>query len=143
MDRRTFVVLAGLGALVSSLEAIANARTPSPVTDPTLVAQAAGFQTVGTVSQLNSAHVIQTRIGRTSVAVIRNPSNPNGVLAFNRRCPHEGCQVDWSNNQSQFVCPCHSAEFSATGQAVRGPARSPLTHYPARIQGGQVQVQII
>lgn len=46
--------------------------------------------------------------------------------AFNLRCTHAGCTVEWREGEKKFVCPCHGAEFAANGVATRLPATEPL-----------------
>lgn len=46
--------------------------------------------------------------------------------AFNLRCTHAGCTVEWRKDAQKFVCPCHGAEFSANGAVTRLPATLPL-----------------
>lgn len=142
MDRRTFLFFSGIGALASAAPVFLNSRAHSMLTEGVTVAQATGYRAVGQVDQLANGHAIQTQVGNVRLAVIRNPGNPNAIVALNRRCPHDGCQVNWDAAQQSFICPCHSAEFSATGAVTRGPARSGLQHYAARIEGNQVTVQI-
>ncbi|MDT7781478.1 MAG: menaquinol-cytochrome c reductase iron-sulfur subunit [Acidobacteriota bacterium] len=55
-------------------------------------------------------------------------------------CPHEGCEVDWSAEQREFLCPCHDSVFSADGARLRGPARSDLAQLPARTNGDTLEL---
>jgi thiosulfate dehydrogenase [quinone] large subunit len=55
---------------------------------------------------------------------------PNGgtFLAFDAVCPHAGCTVQYSSQDSLFICPCHGSEFNGrTGAVETGPAQSGLT----------------
>jgi menaquinol-cytochrome c reductase iron-sulfur subunit len=45
------------------------------------------------------------------------------VTAFNARCPHLGCAVDYRGAQQRFVCPCHDSSFDLSG--VRSNAIPP------------------
>jgi len=41
---------------------------------------------------------------------------PDGtVTAFNVRCPHLGCAVDYRPSQSDYLCPCHMSAFDLDG----------------------------
>ncbi len=55
------------------------------------------------------------------------------VAAFDRRCPHLGCPVLWSEEQQRFECPCHHAAFDGrTGRVLFGPPRRGLTSVTVR-----------
>jgi menaquinol-cytochrome c reductase iron-sulfur subunit len=42
---------------------------------------------------------------------------PDGsVTAFNMRCPHLGCAVDYRPSQNDYLCPCHMSAFALDGQ---------------------------
>jgi len=61
--------------------------------------------------------------------------------AFSAVCPHAGCRVQYSNRDSEFVCPCHGARFDRTGAVLQGPATrslSPIT--VAKGSDGQLYV---
>ena len=60
-------------------------------------------------------------------------------LAYSRVCPHQGCSVDFTGQE--FACPCHGAVFAeGTGDAISGPARSPLQKYQVTESGGSLYV---
>jgi menaquinol-cytochrome c reductase iron-sulfur subunit len=41
---------------------------------------------------------------------------PDGkVTAFNMRCPHLGCAVDYRPSQNDYLCPCHMSAFDLDG----------------------------
>ncbi|HET6326958.1 MAG TPA: Rieske 2Fe-2S domain-containing protein [Planctomycetaceae bacterium] len=41
---------------------------------------------------------------------------PDGaVTAFNVRCPHLGCAVDYRPSQNDYLCPCHMSAFDLEG----------------------------
>lgn len=46
--------------------------------------------------------------------------------AFERACTHQGTNVDWEPANGSFYCSNHGARFSSTGDAIVGPARTPL-----------------
>jgi Rieske Fe-S protein len=67
------------------------------------------------------------------------PKPGNQVLSA--VCPHEGCQINWSDETNKFFCPCHDSSFAPDGARVSGPARRGLDPLPSREQEGMLQVQ--
>ena len=64
------------------------------------------------------------RRGLTKVAVYRDE---NGKLHERSAvCPHLGCIVQWNPAECSWDCPCHGSRFNKTGDAINGPANSPL-----------------
>ena len=60
-----------------------------------------------------------------------------GVVAFDARCPHQGCSV--RSTEAGLVCPCHGSAFeAATGEVLEGPATSPLTPIAVAVRGDDV-----
>lgn len=57
-----------------------------------------------------------------------------GYAAFSKVCTHLSCMVS-DGDASQFVCPCHYAEFNALGGAsvTGGPAPRPLPQLPLTV----------
>jgi cytochrome b6-f complex iron-sulfur subunit len=96
-----------------------------------------GFKPIGTVSDLDKNKQIKTK----EVVVIRDTKNPKQLIAVSNKCTHEGCVVDWSADGKKFVCPCHGAEFDATGKTLGGPAPKPLKTYQAKIVGDKVLIK--
>jgi menaquinol-cytochrome c reductase iron-sulfur subunit len=42
---------------------------------------------------------------------------PDGnVTAFNVRCPHLGCAVDFRSSHNDYFCPCHMSAFTLDGK---------------------------
>lgn len=98
-----------------------------------------GFTVIGSVSDLDKNGYLQTK----EVAVLRNPNNPQNLVAVNPKCTHQSCDVKWVAGDKKYVCPCHSSSFEATGEVLNGPATKPLAAYPAKIVGTQVLVEIL
>lgn len=59
----------------------------------------------------------------------------NDYIASLLVCTHLGCGVEFSTNKNKqdsspsYICPCHGAKFSATGERLSGPATKDLTTY--------------
>jgi menaquinol-cytochrome c reductase iron-sulfur subunit len=63
------------------------------------------------------------------------------LRALSSVCPHEGCNVSWRDDTSEFFCPCHDSYFAPDGSRVRGPSRRGLDPLPTREKDGVLQVQ--
>ncbi len=61
--------------------------------------------------------------------------------AFSINCSHLGCPVRWLAAAELFMCPCHGGVYYKDGTVAAGPPPAPLTRYPVRISGGQVEIQ--
>ena len=38
------------------------------------------------------------------------------IVAFNSRCPHLGCTVDYKSLDRHYFCPCHASAFGEDGR---------------------------
>lgn len=75
--------------------------------------------------------------GLNSVWLLREGDE---VTAFNPKCTHLGCPYRWDEEKNSFVCPCHTAVFSKTGEVVSGPPPRPLDRFPIKIENGIVMI---
>ena len=57
------------------------------------------------------------------------------VVAFTPQCTHLGCAYHFEESKGQFLCPCHTSNFSIEGEVLNGPAPRPLDRYPVKVQG--------
>jgi len=67
-------------------------------------------------------------------------NQPTDWVAFSPKCPHLGCNVHWSPDDHEFLCPCHGSRFRLDGQVADGPAPRGLDTLPVRMQGNQIEV---
>ncbi|MCS6807939.1 MAG: Rieske (2Fe-2S) protein [Bacteroidota bacterium] len=78
------------------------------------------------------------RLGTRNILVRRDS---NAVFrAFDLRCTHAGCTVEWRAASQQFVCPCHGAIFHADGSVAKLPATSPLHELIVDVQEDSIVV---
>jgi cytochrome b6-f complex iron-sulfur subunit len=54
------------------------------------------------------------------------------VRAFDARCTHEGCTVQYLPGESAIWCACHNARFDTNGRVLSGPPPRPLPRYTTR-----------
>lgn len=62
-------------------------------------------------------------------------------VAFSVNCAHLGCPVRWMENARLFMCPCHGGVYYEDGRVAAGPPPHPLTRYPVRVRGGEVEIR--
>jgi Rieske Fe-S protein len=64
------------------------------------------------------------RKGLEKIAVSRDAEGK--LHACSAVCTHVGCHVHWNSTEQCWDCPCHGSQFAPTGEALAGPAISPL-----------------
>lgn len=62
------------------------------------------------------------------------------AVAFTPQCPHLGCAYHFEAEKGEFLCPCHTSNFSIEGKVLTGPAPRPLDRYPVQIQGSRLLI---
>jgi len=60
--------------------------------------------------------------------------------AYNRRCSHAGCSVEFDAPRRCLSCPCHKGAYDARmGYVMYGPPRKPLDEIVLQVRrGGQI-----
>lgn len=138
MKRREFIGLVGISSAmplaIASCTPKENAVSVSPPNSE-------GFQTVGTLSDLESNGKILIENAPTKVLVVRDPANSSNLIAVNPTCTHAGCTVNWQQEENSFLCPCHASKFAADGKVLGGPANQPLPTYNVKVEGNSVLVK--
>jgi cytochrome b6-f complex iron-sulfur subunit len=61
--------------------------------------------------------------------------------ALSATCTHEGCAITGYSGQA-FVCPCHGAQFDASGRVLSGPARTALRQYPTQVAASVLTISV-
>lgn len=51
-------------------------------------------------------------------AVYLRRTDKDKVVAFNSRCPHLGCAVDYKPSDKIYFCPCHTSAFGLDGNKM-------------------------
>ncbi|MBE9076576.1 ubiquinol-cytochrome c reductase iron-sulfur subunit [Romeria aff. gracilis LEGE 07310] len=159
MQRREFINWVGAGFMATSLpiaiaactpkespsettsetEAPAESESSTPKVDDSI--REDGFAALGTVAELDAnGSLAQKGFIAGPVVVIRDPANPEGIVALNSMCTHQGCGVEWQ--EGLFACPCHGSKFNPDGTVAEGPAAEPLGSYEAQIDGDLVLIKV-
>jgi nitrite reductase/ring-hydroxylating ferredoxin subunit len=117
IDRRAFMTRGTLAAVAAVLAGGCMAAATSP--HVSLVVQLANFPALGAVGGLAR---VDNGVG-SPVAAVRTGSST--FAAFSLVCPHFGCTVGVAG--THFQCPCHGAQFAATGRWMGGQPTGNLT----------------
>ncbi len=62
------------------------------------------------------------------------------VVAYSPQCTHLGCAYHFEASKNEFVCPCHTTNFSIEGEVLGGPAPRALDRYPVKTQGTRLLI---
>lgn len=136
-DRRRFLhasaLTAGSAALLTACGVEGSAEPAAPS-----IAEGGSWTEVMPLAELEVGASSTASVGETQLLLHR--SDEDTVHAFSAVCTHEGCAV--GTEPERFACPCHGSIFNLeTGAAEGGPARDPLTRYPAEIDGDAIRVR--
>ena len=84
----------------------------------------------GDVEKLRQSKFVIVPVAGKRVIVLRDAK---GVLrAFDAKCTHEGCTVQYLSRESAIWCACHNARFNLEGKVLAGPPPRPLPTYAVR-----------
>lgn len=67
------------------------------------------------------------RFGHERVIVLRDARRK--LHANDAKCTHEGCTVQYAEEERLIWCACHNAKFTLDGKVISGPAPRPLKPY--------------
>ncbi len=95
-----------------------------------------GIMTVGKIEEFTPGSVMEVDDGNFYLICTED----SGFLAVYRRCPHLGCTVRWMENEQKFLCPCHSATFTKTGDFNNKLVARALDYFPVIFDKGMVKV---
>ncbi|MEL6929300.1 MAG: Rieske (2Fe-2S) protein [Cyanobacteria bacterium J06600_6] len=141
MQRRKFIHYVRLGAIASYLSVALAACTDSETlteNEEDISVTESELLTIGTIAQLEESGFLLNE--ESTIMVIKDKNGK--LVAVNPTCTHQGCTVEWQNDENVLLCPCHAAKFTADGKVLAEPAPSPLPTYEAIAEQGQVIVKI-
>ena len=59
------------------------------------------------------------------------------LYAYEQRCTHRACSVEFDRRTNRFNCPCHRGAYDATtGQVLQGPPPRPLPRIELEMRAG-------
>jgi Rieske Fe-S protein len=153
LDRRQFVsvVLTALGSIMGAvigLPAIGYLISPA-----TRVQKREDWIPLGALENFPVGTPTLVTFNRTTVNGWERTVNSYGVFVLRRSdtdvsvlsnlCTHLNCRVNWDEGRSEYVCPCHDAQFDINGKVLGGPPPRPLEGYSGerlRIEEGIVSI---
>jgi len=101
--------------------------------------KAGGFVTVARVGEIPSGGVKIMRLGDQEIAVFHLAG---AYYAMDDICTHDGGPLAEGLIEDHVIeCPRHGARFDIrTGAVLSMPATLPVTTYPVRVEGDEIQV---
>jgi len=134
LTRRTLVSIGGASALGAGV-LLLSACTPGGAAEG---GSGSGGSTTVPLASIPVGGAVSAKLGSDPIVVSQPKSGE--VVAFSAICTHQGCTV--APQGKEFDCPCHGSKFdSATGEAIQGPARTPLTRLTAAVSGDTVTIK--
>lgn len=81
-----------------------------------------------------------TRIRGKELLLVRDAEN--SAHAYEAKCPHEFCDLNYAPESQKIECPCHAALFDMSGKVLEGPPERPLETYQAIVDGERILLNI-
>ena len=137
--RRSFLdLLLGttvLGSLASIFYPVIRYLTPLPTAGPAGLTVLSKEQ----VAALDQRRFLIVAVTSARVLLLRDR---DGTLrAFDARCTHEGCTVQYVDSEAVIWCACHNARFDLEGRVLSGPPPRPLPRYLVKeTEDGEIAV---
>ena len=95
---------------------------------------------VAKISKFERGTAAKRRIQGRTVMIIHDFAGR--FHAVSGDCTHlDTCQLDWSEERQQLLCPCHGGVFDALGNVVDGPANAPLLRFETAVVKDTLFVQ--
>jgi len=90
-------------------------------------------------SRLSQGSAIRFAIGGQPAILVRMGKK---YYALSSTCTHKDtCQVEWSPERHQLLCPCHNGAFDVKGNVVDGPPPRPLQSYRVAVIGKSIHIR--
>ncbi len=99
------------------------------------------WQDVASLDDFGATDAIGVDVGRHQIAIYLVDG---AVFATDNRCTHGDARLcDGFVEGHEIECPHHQGRFDIrTGAATGAPASVALATYPARVEGGRVQLRL-
>ncbi len=67
----------------------------------------------------------------------------DSLRAFDAKCTHLDCNVNWMEGERGFHCPCHGGAFDTSGKVTRKPPQEPLREFALAEDDGSGTVVLL
>ncbi len=96
---------------------------------------------VAEASDVGAGTALVAEAGGRRIAIC---NTGDGIYAIDDLCTHDGGSLDQGHlDGKEIECPRHGARFDVTtGKALCLPAIRPVKTYPARVEGGAIEVDV-
>jgi Rieske Fe-S protein len=133
IGRRAFLWTAALGGIAAVLGEWMPRRWVSAATTPP-----PPFRIPG-AADLPAGSALSFTVPGTTIPSVLVRVAAETYAAFDQRCPHLGCPVQWSAQRERFECPCHQAVFEGSnGRVLSGPPQRGLRRIAIERRGDDV-----
>jgi Rieske Fe-S protein len=139
MKRRELLVIGSAAALGS---ATACALLRGGASHTTIAAPIADGKIHLKKSAIPPGEALQLSPGKPHDDVLVAALKSGGWVAATANCTHKGCVVDWSQDVSEWQCPCHGSRFGTDGAVKEGPAESSLKQYKVSEEGDELVIDL-
>ena len=147
INRRKFIgnscltcgAILGAGLLTGSMESCKTASEASTTSSP------AGLSVVNNsisipLADLNGFEQKAFNVKGLAKPLLVKVQKDGTYECMLMKCTHMGGPLQLRDGQ--YVCSLHGSIFSTDGKVVKGPAKTPLLKYPAKIDGKMLVVTI-
>ncbi len=125
----------GTAATTAGPSPAASAAGTSPAATPSGTASGPSEAALAALEDVPVGQAVRVE-GPSGTVIVAQPA-AGSVVAFDARCPHQGCKVNVDN--TTLACPCHGSRFElATGKVLNGPATEDLSPIAVRVQGTSI-----
>jgi len=64
------------------------------------------------------------------------------ISALDPECRHKKCKVLYKKEWGEIRCDCHGSKYDVRGKVIYPPATKDLRHYPVRLDGDQILLNL-
>lgn len=139
-----FPIASGITTILDPVKKSANNQAKVPWTKVAPLGNLSGngkpakFEVI--LSEVKDAWTTYKNVPAGAVYLSRIGSE---VTAFNLKCPHLGCAVDYRSKSDDYFCPCHNSTFGLDGSVSDEDSPSPrgLDTMETKVEEGVVWIR--